>query len=487
MSLRWRFTLFSTLILALFIAIFGVLAVFSVRYFMINRVDASLDQQATAAIRYLILHQVTDLSTVKNSNTVSPVFFVVFNKQGHILSADADLPITPAYLDRVLNGERITVTEPLAAGGNIRTLLEPIPDPSTGFNTVQGILQASTPLTFIDDIINETTLLLAIASVVLLAVGALGAHLLTGRVFRTVGTLTRKVHQIELSQDLSQRLPETKSEDEVGNLVRTFNGLLTRLEASFDTQRRFVADSSHELRTPLTVIKSNLHLLRQTSDPTERTELLKVTDAEVSRLNRMIDDLLYMAQMQAGHDLKPVLRPVELDSLLLDVFARARPLALLKNQKLSLIHEDIASPMGDREQLQHLLLNLLDNAIKYTGEGGIITLGLWTDQGWARIEVSDNGPGVDEQDLPHIFDRFYRTGAARQNQRNGSGLGLAIVKSIAEAHGGRIEVYSLMGEGTTFRLWLRLVDSPPSPEMDDEYDAPADFEAEATTLVTSDQ
>jgi signal transduction histidine kinase len=172
---------------------------------------------------------------------------------------------------------------------------------------------------------------------------------------------------------------------------------------------------------------------------------------------------------------------------LLDVFARARPLALLKNQKLSLIHEDIASPMGDREQLQHLLLNLLDNAIKYTGEGGIITLGLWTDQGWARIEVSDNGPGVDEQDLSHIFDRFYRTDAARQNQRNGSGLGLAIVKSIAEAHGGRIEVYSRIGEGTTFRLWLRLVDSPPSPEMDDEYDAPADFEAEATTLVTSDQ
>ena len=139
----------------------------------------------------------------------------------------------------------------------------------------------------------------------------------------------------------------------------------------------------------------------------------------------MIDDLLYMAQMQAGHDLKPVLRPVELDSLILDVYARARPLALRKNQKLSLIHEDIASPMGDREQLQHLLLNLLDNAIKYTGEGGLITLGLWTDRGWARIEVSDNGPGIEAQDLPHVFDRFYQDerGPAEPAQRVGTGLG----------------------------------------------------------------
>ena len=112
-------------------------------------------------------------------------------------------------------------------------------------------------------------------------------------------------------------------------------------------------------------------------------------------------------------------------------------------------------------------------------------MGLWTDKGLARIEVSDNGPGIEEQDVPYLFDRFYRTSTARQNQRNGSGLGLAIVKSIAEAHGGRIEVYSRLGEGTTFRLWLRLVDSAPLPNVGDEYDAPADLEA--TELVTSEQ
>jgi two-component system, OmpR family, sensor kinase len=167
-----------------------------------------------------------------------------------------------------------------------------------------------------------------------------------------------------------------------------------------------------------------------------------------------VDDLLYMAQMQAGHDLKPVLRPVELDSLLLDVFARARPLARLKKQKLTFAHEDIAGTMGDREQLQHLLLNLLDNAVKYTPPGGTISLGLWAEEDWARIEVSDTGSGIAPIDLPHIFDRFYRTGLARQNQRSGSGLGLSIVKAIAQAHNGYVEVFSEVGQGTTFRLWL---------------------------------
>jgi signal transduction histidine kinase len=169
----------------------------------------------------------------------------------------------------------------------------------------------------------------------------------------------------------------------------------------------------------------------------------------------MVNNLLYMAQMEAGLDLKPVLRPVELDSLLLEVFARARSIAALKNQKVVLSHEDIGMTMGDRDQLQHLLLNLVDNAIKYTPEGGTIGLGMWSEGDWSRLEVTDSGPGIPESELNHIFERFYRTQEARKSARHGSGLGLAIARSITEAHGGRIEVFSRIGEGTTFRLWLR--------------------------------
>src|SRR5207248_726153 len=197
---------------------------------------------------------------------------------------------------------------------------------------------------------------------------------------------------------------------------------------------------------PLTVIKGNLHLLKRATDPAERAEIIAITEAETSRLNRMVNDLLYMAQMQAGYDLKPVLRKVELDSLLLDVFALARSMAALKEQKIVLVHEDVATAWGDRDQLQHLLLNLLDNAVKYTPQHGAVTLGLWADEGWARIEVGDTGPGVSEDDMPMLFDRFFRSQDARKTARDGAGLGLSIVKAIADAHNGRVEVFSKVGE-----------------------------------------
>lgn len=464
MSLRLRLTIWSTLLLGAFLAIFGALTIFSLRTLLVQGVDQNLDRQTTATVSYVRWQQ--SINKAAAETRIDTIFYTIMDKDGNVLDADRPIPINADYFVRALDGEVVVSTVPLPDGGSVRVMLKAIKYAPTG--EILGVLQAATPLAFADQIADEITLILAISSVSLLIIGTVGSYALTGRALRAVGAIDSKVRQIQLSQDLTQRVPETNTQDELGNLSRTFNGLLARLQSAFETQRRFVADSSHELRTPLTVIKSNLHLIRQTNDSTERAELLSVTEGEVSRLNRMVNDLLYIAQMQAGHDLKPVLRPVELDSLLLDVFARARPLALLKQQKLALIHEDISATMGDRDQLHHLLLNLLDNAIKYTAQGGQITLGLWNDKEWARIEVTDNGPGISEEDIQHIFDRFFRTSEARINTRQGSGLGLAIVKSISEAHGGKIEVYSRANEGTTFRLWLRLIESPLGPDLDDE-------------------
>lgn len=480
MSLRLRLTLWSSLLLVVFLFISTVLALMSVNLLLVQGVDQNLDQQTTATLRY-ILWKRDQNPDIGDENRIDTIFFTFFDTDGHVTGQDRNIPINADWVVRALDGEIIVDTLNLPDGGRVRVMLKAIKYMPT--DEVVGVLQASTPLTFVDQILSEITLILVASSAALLVIGAVGSYALTGRAFRAVGVINKKVRQIELSQDLTQRVPESPTQDELGQLAHTFNGLLARLESAFNTQRSFVADSSHELRTPLTVIKSNLYLIRQTSDPVERAELLGVTEGEVSRLNRMVNDLLYMAQMQAGHDLKPVLRPVELDSLLLDVFARARPLARLKNQKISLIHEDISATMGDRDQLQHLLLNLLDNAIKYTGEGGQITLGLWNDKEWARIELTDSGIGIAEEDLPHIFDRFYRTAEARLNQRMGSGLGLAIVKSITESHGGKIEVFSRPSEGTTFRLWLRLIDSPTAPALADEVETQA---PEQPQLVATD-
>ncbi len=476
MSLRVRLTLMSTLVMALVFAVFSVIAFSLVSFMLYQPIDDVLELKSNAQIVYILYRQTPDLTKIENNDPLSNVYYTVYDAQGKVVKNEGTVLVNDGLVSQALEGKRSKNTVSLPDGRRVRVLLTPIFSGLSG--QIVGALQVATPLDITDERLNELMVLLAGTSIVLLAVTGLGSYLLTQRALRAVDRVTGKVRQIEMSQDLTQRIPEPSTDDEIGHLIRTFNQLIARLQSAFETQRRFIADSSHELRTPLTVIRSNMYLLRRADDPAERAELIEITEAEVSRLNGMVNDLLYMAQMQAGLDLKPVLRPVELDSLLLEVFARARSLGALKDQKITLAHEDIAAAMGDRDQLQHLLLNLVDNAIKYTPEGGNIGLGLWNEGEWARIEVSDNGRGIAAESLPLIFERFFRTHEARQTERNGAGLGLAIVKSIAEAHEGRVEVFSEVGEGTTFRLWLPtrkqvpLLQAPEQPARPKTANAP---------------
>lgn len=458
MSLRIRLAILSTLVTAVLFGIFGAIVFTLLQQSLYQPIDDVLEYEASSTRFQIILNRPPDLSEIENPDPLSVVFYTFYNENGEILeNYGRQIPVSDRLVLAALDGETVKDFVVSGDGHRLRVLLTPLYTRANG--RIVGVLQVSTPIEIIDRRLSDLTWLLVGASGVLLLVAAGGSYLLTGRALNAVDRVTRKVQEIEFSRDLTQRLPESGTRDEIGHLVSTFNQLIERLQSALETQRRFVADSSHELRTPLTVIKSNIHLLRRSSDPAEQAELMEATEAEVSRLNRMVNNLLYMAQMEAGLDLKPVLRPVELDSLLLEVFARARSIAALKNQKVVLSHEDIGMTMGDRDQLQHLLLNLVDNAIKYTPEGGTIGLGMWSEGDWSRLEVTDSGPGIPEAELHHIFERFYRTQEARKSVRHGSGLGLAIAQSIIEAHGGRIEVFSRMGEGTTFRMWLR---NPPA-------------------------
>lgn len=470
MSLRWRLTLWSTLSLAVVISLFSTIAYITADAFTYRLIDENLKRQADANIiwlnRFEIGVQEPQMGTAGQFGSIS---FTVLDLNGNAYPNNMGVPLNEAHFMQALAGTPVAATQTLPDGSRARIYMAPL----ISQEKVRGVLRAATPLDLSDGYLDQLKTILVVASVVLLGIAAVGSHLLAGRALRVVNNVTRQARQIETSRDLSQRIPEPGTDDEIGDLVLTFNQMLARLDAAFEAQRRFVADSSHELRTPLTVIKGNLHLLRKAPVDKEVSELVEVMEAETSRLNRMVNDLLYMAQMQAGHDLKPVMRPVELDSLLLDVFALGRSMAALKEQKVVLSHEDIATTRGDRDQLQHLLLNLLDNAVKYTPEQGTIAIGLWAEEGWARIEVTDNGPGIPASELPMLFERFYRTGEARQLERSGSGLGLAIVKSIVEAHNGRIEVFSKIGEGSTFRIWLPAPSArpqiAPQPEGDGAY------------------
>jgi signal transduction histidine kinase len=291
----------------------------------------------------------------------------------------------------------------------------------------------------------------------LIEVDATGVGLLMSWLaLRPIDRITQTAGQIARAQDLGRRLPVPTADDEVGRLVSTFNAMLERLDRLFQAQQRLGADVSHELRTPLTTIRGNVDLLRRgaADDPIERAAALDAIEGEVDHMNRLVADLLLLAQAEAGMQLQKQL--VELDTLILEVYRQAQLMSATRfpageGVTIRLGHEDQAIVEGDPDRLKQLLLNLIDNALKYTPEGGTATISLYRDPEWVRVSVEDTGVGIPPDVLPHIFDRFYR---AQREGRAGVGLGLSIAHWIAEVHGGRLTVESEVGQGTTFTVWL---------------------------------
>jgi signal transduction histidine kinase len=270
-----------------------------------------------------------------------------------------------------------------------------------------------------------------------------------------LGTATQTALQITRADDLSRRIPyDGPPNDEIGQLISAFNLTLSRLENLFDTQRRFLADVGHELRTPLTVIKGNVALLRRGENAD--LESLESIDSEVDRLTRMVGDLLLLAQAESGK-LPLVRKFVELDSLLLEVFQQMQVLAGNK-VSLKLGEFDQVGVCGDPDRLKQVIVNLVSNGISYTPAGGEVVMSLGMENSRARVTISDNGPGIPAEDLPHIFERFYRGEKSRTRSRDGKGfgLGLSIAYWIIQNHGGSIEVANRVPHGTSFCVWLPL-------------------------------
>ena len=300
----------------------------------------------------------------------------------------------------------------------------------------------------------------------------------TRRTFSPIEEITVTAYRIGVNNDLAERITtDPTSNDEVSRLGRAFNAMLDRLEKSFKAQKQFIADSSHELRTPLTVIRGNIDLLRRNPDPQNQAESLQAIERESARMQRLVQDLLLLAQADARQTVDLV--PLQLDDVVLEVFKETRVLADQRHQTLKLGHFEPVTVEGDRDRLKRAILNLIDNAIKYTPEQGEITMSLLGGKQWARVVVADNGPGIAKKDQAQVFDRFYRVDKARSRSNSqsggGSGLGLAIVKHIVEAHGGRISLDSDLGEGTTFTIWLKNVPTdalPPDPDDEAECEPP---------------
>ena len=293
------------------------------------------------------------------------------------------------------------------------------------------------------------------ALVMLLPLGLLaawgGGMFLTGRMLRPVREVTRAAGHIGV-QDLSQRLA-VSGQDEFSELAATFNGMLARLDASFEQQQRFTADASHELRTPLTVVKSVASRFLARKDlPEDYRRGMERLDRAAGVMEQVVQDLLLLARSDTGQ-LELQLSPLPLASVL------ETALAYVPLEKGPTIRNEVSDSsllvLGEAGYLTRLFANLLHNAVRHTPQDGSITLSAWHLGEFVRVGVSDTGAGISAEHLPHLTERFYRVDTARARAQGGTGLGLAICKSIVEAHGGEIQIESIEGLGTTVSVMLR--------------------------------
>jgi two-component system OmpR family sensor kinase len=481
MSIRIRLTLWYTLVLA------GILLIFDVAVYrvfttsQIAEVDRSLKevaldlQGANTGEPMLLFPGQRILIPRLNTFSLSTFYVQVWDAQG-VLQARSDniagyrAPLDGQTLSRDLNESIIRDVTTPESGAALRVLTVPLTTVGSDVKLV-GWLQVATTTEAVHSARSRLLSTLIQGSVVGVILAALMGAVLARRALNPIDAITQTAVQITRADDLGRRIPHLGPLDEVGKLAGAFNEMLERLERIFNAQRRFVADVSHELRTPLTTIRGNVDLLRRMGGGDSAS--LDAIQSETERMIRLVGDLLLLARADAGH-LPIAHEPVEVDALLGEIAFQARVLAGGRVEVSldcpELVEERPVTVMGDRDRLKQLLLNLVDNAVKHTPDGGTISLCLGQVKEWTSLSIRDTGRGIPAEDLPHIFDRFYRAEKSRRREPAsgstgrgvGVGLGLSIARWIAEAHGGYIEVESEEGQGSAFHVWLPLAELEPA-------------------------
>jgi len=286
-----------------------------------------------------------------------------------------------------------------------------------------------------------------------------GGYLLTAHQLAPLQAMALQARRIS-GANLDRRLEIGDAAEELATLGASFNELLARVDQSFDTMRRFVADASHELRTPLSVIRGEADLaLTRDRSPAEYRDALAVILDESRRLSRLVDDLLNLARADGGH-VQLQIREFYFNDLVTDCCRTLQSLAASRGIALECHAETDLPFSGDEELLRRLVINLLDNAIRYTPPGGTVKADLSrgregaSEPPYIRLRVSDTGIGISPEAAPHVFERFFRADKARSRAEGGFGLGLSIVKWITESHHGAVELHSDAAAGSTFTVTL---------------------------------
>ena len=461
-SIRSRLTAWYILLLGIILILFSVF----LNYFLSKRLYESVDNSLTVSATVVATSAVMQFNRsplpgldqffeqfmgAGNLNK----FYRIYDGSGNVGSRSNNIdaskfPLSQeAYAD-ALSGTNSYETFLVDGKHPIRVITMPI----LREKKLVNLVQVGTSLEAVKETLRNLRIFLFTAVPSVLVFATLFARFLARRALKPISKIIKTARDIGQGQELSQRIPVFKVQDELGQLALTFNEMMDRLENSFAQMRQFSSDASHELRTPLTVLQGQNELvLSKLRDPKEYQEVIISNLEEIKYMSKVLEDLFVLSRSDENQVLLNYKR-MDLRDLVEEVCRHAEILAEEKDISIVIAFLEQVKINGDEVRLRQMVWNILHNGIKYTQPGGELKVSLLEESGFALLSIQDTGIGIPEKDLPFIFDRFYRVDKARSKDEGGSGLGLSICKHIAEAHKGKIGVESKPGLGTRFKIYI---------------------------------
>jgi heavy metal sensor kinase len=459
-SIRFRLTVWYAGLLGLLLLLFGASTYLGLRHYLNQTLNESLGRQA----RQIGENFLIDVATGGEGYVISEInehyapelnnrFVRVTRADGSALYVSGkpkESRFDPSAISAVgAPVDRDFTREAHAPGGVLLIYTHPFTE-RTG---QRFLIEVGAPYEQVEDVLYGLLLALALGLPLTVIVAISGGWLLMRQALNPVDEITRGAEQIT-SRNLSRRLPVARTGDELERLSAALNRMIERLEESFLYVSRFTADASHELRTPLTILRGELEAASvQPEIAPDLRETIESAQEETERLSRIVESLMAISRLDAG-EARMECDALDLAELAASTTEQMRLLAEDKEIALRCESEELVSIEGDRARLKQVIVNLVDNAIKYTPAGGLVGVKVCASNGRALLEVNDNGVGIPPEALPHIFERFYRVDKARSRQMGGAGLGLSIIKAIITAHGGQVRVESVEGRGSRFLVEL---------------------------------
>ena len=496
-NLRVKLTFWYVLILAILLISFSGFLYFTLKKSLYRDVDNKLRSLAALIASEsgspLSKFGFADIDeALEKSLNLKPIgkFIQVLDESGRIGRKSENLrniqlPISLNALQNAIKGQITFETNRSVGNTPLRIVTLPVKEN----HQIVRIIQVASSFEDVEDALNNLFIILIITVPSALIAASLGGQFLANKALKPVDRITRAARMITY-QNLNQRIEPSKVKDEISRLIETFNEMISRLDKSFYQMKQFSTDASHELKTPLTILKGEVEVaLRKERTPQEYEEILQSNLEEINRMSHIVNDLLLLSKADSG-DVRLNKEEVNLPEILGDIVDQVQILARSKNLQVETInHQEETRILGDSLRIRELFLNLVENAIKYTEQGGSIQIRMEKETGHlptltsravksevtssapkeegeigiAKITISDTGIGIAREDQEKIFNRFYRVDKARSREQGGSGLGLSICKWIVEAHLGEITVESEPGKGSSFIVKLPLY-SPQIPQ-----------------------